>query len=110
MVRHEEKFNNRLFNKKLTKDWKTKTSYEMFTNLPNPWKRKTSDNMRLHNLLKRQDLLNKCIFEQNLQQGVECKTSETNENNETRMLETKNILIGWQYIIILLKSFVLSHL
>jgi hypothetical protein len=70
MVGHEEKFNNRLFSKKLTEDQKTKTSYEMFTNLPNPCKKKNSNNMRLHNLLKRQDLLYKCIFEQNLQQGV----------------------------------------
>jgi hypothetical protein len=69
---------------------------KMFTNLPNPCKKKTSDNRRLLNLLERQDLLYKCIFEQNLQQGVECKTSETHKNNETRILETKNILIGWQ--------------
>jgi hypothetical protein len=83
MVGHEEKINNRLFSKKLIEDEKTKTSYEVFTNLPNPCKKKTSNNMRLHNLLERQDLLYKCVFEQNLQQGVECKTSETHENNET---------------------------
>ncbi len=110
MVGHEEKFDNRLFNKKLTEDQKIETSYEVFTNLLNPCKKKTFNNRRVHDLLERQDLLYKCIFEQNLQQGVKCKTSETHENNETRILETKNILIGWQKIIILLKSFVLSHL